>query len=357
MTKKMRSQESDDGKIKIAIVGYGNVGKGVQEAIAKSPDMTLSAIITRDVERTKKDFLGGFHKLDIPCNTIYDIRDNRGWLRSLITKKGWRNKADVAILCGGSKEDLPEQGPYFAKYFNTVDSFDTHANIPAYFKKIDEIANANNNVSVISTGWDPGTFSLERTLADSFIPGAHHYTFWGPGVSQGHSDAIRKVKGVKDAIQYTMPIQEAVDKVKSGSSPDLKTKEKHWRDCYVVADESEQARIEKEIQTMPNYFADYKTRVTFVPEKEMAEMKKSMPHGGFVIATGTTGNDSKNKAIIEYRNQWDSNPEATGNILVAHARAAYKMSKEGKSGAFTILDIPAAYLSMHSKEKLLAEFM
>jgi diaminopimelate dehydrogenase len=343
----MRPDTTDDkDKIKIAIVGYGNVGKGVQEAIARNPDMTLTAIITRNVERTRKDFLGNFHTLKIPCNTVYDIKD----------VDSWKNKADVAILCGGSKEDLPKQGPYFARYFNTVDSFDTHANIPKYFNEMNEIAKANHSVSVISTGWDPGTFSLERVLADAFIPEAGHYTFWGPGVSQGHSDAIRKVKGVKDAIQYTIPIQEAIDRVREGGSPALKAKEKHKRDCYVVADKSEQARIKKEIKTMPNYFSDYNTEVTFVTQEKMDKMKENMPHGGFVLTTGRMGND-RNKGMIEYRCQWDSNPEATGNILVAHARAAYRFSKEGKTGAYTILDIPAAYLSPHSKETLLKDFM
>jgi len=339
--------------IDLAIVGYGNVGKGVQSAIARNPDMNLSAIITRNPERARKDFLGDFEKVTtVSCrNTIYDIKDKERWQEKNI---------DVAILCGGSKQDLPEQGPYFARFFNTVDSFDTHANIPEYFNKIDKIAKAKNTVSIISTGWDPGIFSLERVLADSFVPEAKHYTFWGPGVSQGHSDAIRKVEGVEDAIQFTMPIQEAIDNIRAGNHPDLKTREKHRRDCRVLVkpgvDIADYEKIKHAIKTMPNYFADYETKVTFVDRKEMDKLKQAMPHGGFVIATGTIGSN-RNKAMTEYRCQWDSNPEATGNILVAHARAAYRMSKEGKTGAFTILDIPASYLSIHSKEKLLKEFM
>ena len=324
-------------KIKIAIVGYGNVGKGVHKAIERNPDMLLYFILSRNPKRVEKTVS------NIP---IYHVQNSNMNYSSI----------DVAILCGGSKNDLPEQGPNFAKYSNTVDSFDTHADIPKYFEKMDKTAKRNKNVSIISTGWDPGIFSLERVLSDAFIPGAKHYTFWGPGVSQGHSDAIRQVKGVKDAIQYTVPEEDAVNKVRKGMNPDLATREKHWRDCFVVAEENADLKqIEHNIETMPKYFADYDTKVTFVSQERMNEMKKKMPHGGFVIATGNTGDN--NKAITEYKCSWGSNPEATGNILVAYARAAYKMHKEGKKGAFTLLDIPASYLSPHSKKELLSGFM
>lgn len=344
-----------ESTIKIGIVGYGNVGKGVFAAIQNNPDIELTAIITRDVDRTKKDFFGDIHYC-VNGSFIYDINHEQEWENAPI---------DVAILCGGSKNDLPKHGPYFAHFFNTVDSFDTHADIPKYFAEMNEEAKSYSKTAIISTGWDPGAFSLERVLADAFIPGAKRYTFWGPGVSQGHSDAIRQIKGVEDAIQFTMPIEDAINKVREGSNPELKTGEKHWRDCRVLVKAdvpvSEYARIKHDIRTMPNYFADYETKVTFIDRDEMKKLKEKMPHAGFVITSGKTGSLSDNyndkNALIEYKCNWASNPEATGNILVAHARAAYRMSKEAKFGAFTILDIPASYLSPHSKEKLLKEFM
>ena len=327
-------------KIKIAIVGYGNVGRGVHKAIERNPDTILSGIITRRPAQIEKE---------VKNVAVYHLDK---------TPSRWKAcmNADVAILCGGSKNDVPKQGPYILQYFNTIDSFDTHANIPKYFAQMDRAAKENKHISILSVGWDPGTFSLERVLADAFIPGAKHYTFWGPGVSQGHSDAIRQIKGVKDAIQYTMPLEKVIEKVRAGENPDLKTREKHWRDCYVVAEEgNNKNRIRKEIQKMPNYFADYDTKVTFVSQEEMNKMKSKMNHAGFVMATGTTGD--KNKALIEYRCQWDSNPEATGSILIAYARAAYRLNKEGKTGAFTSLDIPASYLSPHSAETLREKFL
>jgi diaminopimelate dehydrogenase len=327
-------------KIKIAIVGYGNVGRGVHKAIKNNSDTIISGIITRRPEQVEKE---------VGNVAVYPLNK---------VPSRWKTcmNADVAILCGGSKNDLPQQGPYFTQFFNTVDSFDTHANIPKYFAEMDKLARENNYVSVISGGWDPGTFSLERVLADAFIPGAKHYTFWGMGVSQGHSDAARQVKGVKDARSYTIPSEDAIERARNGGNPDLTAREKHKRLVYVVAEEdADLARIDKEIKEMPNYFADYDTEVRFILEKEMKEKHSTYPHAGFVLASGKTGEG--NKALIEYKCEWASNPEATGNILVACARAAYRLRKEGKSGAFTMLDIPASYFSPHSKEKLLEKFM
>lgn len=323
--------------IKVAIVGWGNVGRGVLSAIEKSPDMTAIGIISRRPEQVRKEVPNLLRVFDYDSSVFVD-------------------NADVAMLCGGSKNDLPKQGPEFAGVFNTVDSFDTHANIPEYFAKMDEIARANNRVAIISAGWDPGTFSLERVLGDAFIQGSKRYTFWGPGVSQGHSDAIRQVPGVADAIQYTMPYPAALDKVRAGGNPELSTREKHWRQCFVaLKPDADSAAVIKAIKIMPNYFADYDTTVTFETPEKIAERKKEMPHGGFVMTSGQTGDG--NKALIEYNNQWASNPEATGNILVACARANYRLQDGGRWGAFTMLDIPAAYLSPRSREELLKDFM
>jgi diaminopimelate dehydrogenase len=334
-------------KTKIAIVGYGNVGRGVHQAVLRNPDMSLAGIISRDPERVKKE---------LESKAMSDILVFDG---SEVIGASLRNAVDVAILCGGSKKDLPEQGPFYAKYFSTVDSFDTHASIPEYFERMDRIAKDNWNVAVISTGWDPGTFSQARVSADAFIPGAKHYTFWGKGVSQGHSDAVRQIPGVKDARQYTIPVEDAIKRVREGENPELTTREKHTRLVYVVAkddvDEERRQEIAEKIRTMPNYFADYDTTILFITEEEMKREHSKMPHGGFVMAAGQTGEG--NKALIEYRCQWESNPEATGNILVAHARAASRLKQEEKSGAFTILDIPAAYLSPRSREELLRDFM
>jgi diaminopimelate dehydrogenase len=326
-------------QISIAIVGFGNVGRGVRNAISKNPDTVLAGIISRDAERVKKEAPG------VP---VFAKEDEKAWAKSL--------KADVVILCGGSAKDLPEQGPYFARFFNTVDSFDTHHDIPAYFQTMDKTAKKAGKVSIISTGWDPGIFSLERVLADAFIPGATHYTFWGKGVSQGHSDAARHVKGVKDARQYTIPIQKALDRVRSGENPDLSTREKHKRLAFIVAEQgADKARIEKEIKEMPNYYADYDTEVVFITEAEMKRDHSEYPHAGFVFASGKTGGGYK--AMTEYRCEWGSNPEATGSILVAHARAAARLSREKRTGAFTLLDIPPAYLSPRGAEELREKFM
>ena len=323
----------------IVIVGYGNVGRGVHHAIARSPDTMLAGIISRDPQRVAGE-VGG-----VP---LYARDDEETWRTRLV--------ADVAVLCGGSAADLPEQGPYFARFFNTVDSFDTHRDIPSYFETMDTVARKAGTVSIISTGWDPGTFSLERVLADAFIPGASHYTFWGRGVSQGHSDAARHVKGVKDARQYTIPIPKAMERVRSGENPSLCQREKHRRLVYVVAEDgADEDRIAREIKGMPNYYSDYDTEVVFVTDAEMKRDHAAYPHAGFVLASGTTGGG--NKALIEYRCEWGSNPEATGSILVAHARAAARLSRQQRWGAFTILDLPAAYLSPHPADELRRKYL
>lgn len=322
-------------KIQIAICGYGHLGKGVQKAISKTKDMDLKVIFTRrnpkEIEQIAK----------IPACSIEELEN-------------WKDKLDVAIMCGGSAKDLPEQVPTFAKYFNTVDSFDTHADIPTYYEKVNTQAKAGGKISIISVGWDPGMFSLNRLYADSILPEGHTYTFWGKGVSQGHSDAIRRIEGVKDARQYTIPIEEAVEKVRKGENPELSTREKHKRECYVVAKEgADLARIEKEIKTMPKYFADYDTEVHFITEEELTKNHSGMPHGGSVIHIGETGEKDKNKQIIEYNLTLDSNPEFTGSILVAYARAAYRLNKQGEAGAKTAFDIAPSYLSEKTREELL----
>jgi diaminopimelate dehydrogenase len=256
------------------------------------------------------------------------------------------------ILCGGSASDLPQQGPYFAKMFNTVDSFDTHAKIPEHFSAVDQASKNAGKVGIISVGWDPGLFSMNRMLMETVLPEGKDYTFWGKGVSQGHSDAIRRVEGVKYGIQYTIPVKKALDKVRQGLNPDLTTREKHLRDCYVVAEEgADKMKIENTIRNMPNYFADYDTKVTFITEEEMTKNHGSMPHGGFVIRSGVTGT-GENKHIIEFSLKLDSNPEFTGSVLAAYARAAYRLNREGQTGAKTVFDIPLAYLSHKTPEEL-----
>ncbi|MBN2369834.1 MAG: diaminopimelate dehydrogenase [Vicinamibacteria bacterium] len=326
-------------KTRIAIVGYGNVGRGVRAAIAANSDMRLQGIISRNPERVRAE---------LPDVPIFRADDEKRWRARL--------KADVAILCGGSAEDLPDQGPYFARFFCTVDSFDTHADIPDYYKKMNAVARRAGTACIISTGWDPGTFSLERVLADAFFPGASQYTFWGRGVSQGHSDAARRVQGVKDARQYTIPIKSAIDEVRSGSRPRLAARAKHKRRVYVVpAPGADYESIAHAIKTMPKYYADYETEVIFITANEMKRSHAAYPHAGFVLSSSQTGRG--NKALIEYRCEWDSNPEATGGILVAHARAAHRLRRERRTGAFTILDLPAAYFSPRSARDLLANFV
>lgn len=319
-------------KIKIAICGYGNLGKGVEKAIAKNPDMELKVIFTRrNPEEVAK-------QTDTPVVSIDEIEK-------------WENKLDVVILCGGSATDLPKQVLMFAGRFNTVDSFDTHAKIPEYFAEVDAKANEGGTISIISVGWDPGMFSLNRLYADAILPDSEQYTFWGKGVSQGHSDAIRRIEGVKDARQYTIPVEEAMEKVRNGEKPKLTTRQKHTRECFVVAEEgADLKKIEKEIVNMPNYFSDYDTTVHFISEKELQEKHSGLPHGGEVISCGETGDG--NKHVMGYSLKLDSNPEFTGAVLVAYARAAFYMYYED-SGAKTIFDVPASMLSPKTRKEML----
>ena len=324
-------------KIKIAICGYGNLGKGVEKEISKSKDMELVVIFTRRDPATFKI------ASNVPVVKIDKMEK-------------WKNKVDVVIMCGGSATDLPIQVPEVAKSFNTVDSFDTHKKIPNYFAQVNKSAMEAKKTSVISCGWDPGMFSVMRTYADSIMPQGNTYTFWGRGVSQGHSDAIRRIPGVKDARQYTIPIESAVESVRAGENPKLETGEKHLRECFVVAEEGTDLDwLEMEIKTMPNYFAEYKTIVHFISQEELDEKHKRLPHGGFVIHSGETGEG--NKQIIEYSLKLDSNPEFTASVLIAIARATYRLNKSGQYGAKTILDIPPAMMSQKTPEELRKELL
>ena len=321
--------------LRIGIVGYGNLGKGVEMAIAQNPDMELVAIFTRRLPAA----LSSTSKV-VAIDQMKDFKD----------------KIDVMILCGGSLKDLPEQVIMVSKIFNTVDSFDTHAKIPAYFKKVDESARANKKLSLISTGWDPGLFSLARLLGESVLPQGEDYTFWGKGLSQGHSDAVRRVAGVKNGVQYTIPKKKAMEQVRSGKNPQLSTSEKHERVCYVVAKEdADLAEIENTIKEMPHYFIDYETTVHFITEEELEANHSAMPHGGTVFRSGITGNGSKQR--IEFSLTLESNPEFTASVLVAYARAVGKMAKEGQTGARTVFDIPLGYLSPRSPEELRASLL
>jgi diaminopimelate dehydrogenase len=321
--------------IKIGIVGYGNLGRGVECAIKHNKDMELSAVFTRRAPESVKLLTEGVK--------VYPYDE-------IMTKKG---TIDVLILCGGSATDLPVQTPELAKAFNVVDSFDTHAKIPEHFKVVDEAALQGGNVGIISVGWDPGMFSLNRLYAGAVLPGGHDYTFWGRGVSQGHSDAIRRINGVKDARQYTIPVEEALENVREGKNPELSVREKHTRECFVVAEEgADLDRIKEEIVTMPNYFADYDTTVHFISEEELMKDHKGIPHGGFVIRTGSTGWEDENNHVIEYSLKLDSNPEFTASVLTSYARAAYRLNQEGQKGCKTVFDIAPAYLSSLSGEEL-----
>lgn len=325
--------------IKIGIAGYGNLGRGVECAIKQNPDMELAAVFTRRNPESVQILTEG-----VPVCRMEDAGE-------------WKDRIDVMILCGGSATDLPEQTPAFAKMFNVIDSFDTHAKIPEHYANVDAAAKEGGKVGIISVGWDPGMFSLNRIYAESILVQGSTYTFWGKGVSQGHSDAIRRIEGVKNAIQYTVPIEEAVERVRSGSEPELSTREKHLRECYVVAEEgADKALIEKTIKEMPNYFADYDTTVTFVSEEELKAEHSKMPHGGFVIRTGETGREG-NKHVIEYSLKLDSNPEFTSSVLVAYARAAYRLASNGDCGAKTVFDIAPGLLSMKSAEQLRKEIL
>ncbi|REK67519.1 MAG: diaminopimelate dehydrogenase [Cohnella sp.] len=324
-------------RIKIGIVGYGNLGKGVEKAIRQNPDMELVAVFTRrDPARLQAETEVRFEPIS--------------------AAEQYRGKIDVMILCGGSATDLPEQTPVMARLFNTVDSFDTHARIPEFFEAVDAAAKQGGTLSIISTGWDPGLFSLNRLLAEAILPQGKDYTFWGKGVSQGHSDAIRRVPGVKAGVQYTVPVQEAIDRIRAGETPDLSTREKHVRQCFVVAEEgADKEKIREAIVTMPNYFADYDTTVTFITEEELQAHHRGMPHGGFVIRSGITGEGTKQ--LIEFSLKLESNPEFTASVLVACARAGYRMRREGAVGAKTIFDLPIGYLSPKSPEQLRRELL
>lgn len=321
--------------IRVGIVGYGNLGRGVEQAIRQNPDFELKAIFSRRDPESVKASVKAVH--------ISEIQSYKG-------------EIDVLLLCGGSATDLPEQGPELAALFHTVDSFDTHAKIPDYFSQVDAAARQGGNVSVISTGWDPGLFSLNRLLAQAVLPEGKEYTFWGKGVSQGHSDAIRRVQGVKNGVQYTIPVESAVERVRQGENPELTTRDKHLRDCYVVAEEgADKAQIEREIKEMPNYFSDYDTTVNFITEEELRTNHSAMPHGGTVLRSGRTGENSTQ--IIEFGLKLDSNPEFTASVLVAYARAVYKLAKEGQTGARTVFDIPFGLLSPKSPEELRKELL
>ena len=321
--------------IRIGIFGYGNLGKGIECAIKHNPDLELKAVFTRRNPDSVKILTE-----DVKVCSAEDASK-------------WKDEIDVMILCGGSATDLPVQTPKLAEYFNVVDSFDTHARIPEHFEAVDEAAKKSGHVGMISVGWDPGMFSLNRLYANCILPGGHDYTFWGKGVSQGHSDAIRRIAGVKDARQYTIPVESALEAVRSGKNPELTTREKHTRECFVVAEEgADLKKIEEEIVTMPNYFADYDTTVHFISEEELQRDHAGIPHGGFVIRTGSTGWNDENKHVIEYSLKLDSNPEFTSSVLVAYAHAAYRMNKEGQTGCKTVFDVAPAYLSAQDGAEL-----
>ena len=323
-------------KIRIGIIGYGNLGRGVVASLKLNPDMELKGIFTRrDANSMESNGL--------PMINISELAN-------------YKNEIDVMILCGGSATDLPVQGPMVVEMFNTVDSFDTHAKIPTYFESIDKIAKESGKIGLISVGWDPGLFSLNRLLAQSVLPSGTDYTFWGTGISQGHSDALRRIEGVADAKQYTLPKDAALESVRNGENPSLSTREKHARLCYVVVkDGADKAKIENEIVTMPNYFSDYDTEVKFISANELQEKHSGMPHGGFVIRTGETSEGTKQK--IEFSLELDSNPEFTSSVLVAYARATYRLSKDGVSGAKTVFDIPYGLLSPKSATELRKELL
>ena len=321
--------------IKIGILGYGNLGRGVECAVKQNDDMELVAVFTR---RNPEDV-----KILTETATVCNVAD----------VEDWKDKIDVMIICGGSATDLPKQTPVYAKVFNVIDSFDTHARIPEHFANVDAAAKEGGHVGIISVGWDPGMFSLNRLYANAILPDGNDYTFWGKGVSQGHSDAIRRVEGVKDGKQYTIPVEAALKAVRNGENPELTTRQKHTRECFVVLEEgADAAKVEEEIKTMPNYFSDYDTTVHFISEEELKANHSGIPHGGFVLRSGKTGWDGENKHLIEYSLKLDSNPEFTSSVLIAYARAAYRLASEGQSGCKTVFDIAPAYLSAKSGEEL-----
>ena len=321
--------------IKIGILGYGNLGRGVECAVKQNDDMELVAVFTR---RNPEDV-----KILTETATVCNVAD----------VEDWKDKIDVMIICGGSATDLPKQTPVYAKMFNVIDSFDTHARIPEHFANVDAAAKEGGHVGIISVGWDPGMFSLNRLYANAILPDGNDYTFWGKGVSQGHSDAIRRVEGVKDGKQYTIPVEAALKAVRNGENPELTTRQKHTRECFVVLEEgADAAKVEEEIKTMPNYFSDYDTTVHFISEEELKANHSGIPHGGFVLRSGKTGWDGENKHLIEYSLKLDSNPEFTSCVLTAYARAAYRMNQEGQKGCKTVFDVAPAYLSTLTPEEM-----
>lgn len=325
--------------MKIAIYGYGNLGRGVEASIMQNPDTELFGVFTRRAPESVKTLTGA--KV-FPADSIFDYKD----------------EIDVVILCGGSATDLPVLTPMLAKDFNVVDSFDTHAKIPEHFEKVDASAKEGSHTALISAGWDPGLFSIARLYSCAALPEGRDYTFWGRGISQGHSDAIRRIEGVVDARQYTVPIESAVKSVREGEMPELTTREKHLRECYVVAEEgADKARIENEIKTMPNYFADYDTTVTFITKEELVKNHSGMPHGGSVIRSGVSGINKENKHTVEFSLKLDSNPEFTGSVLVAYARAVYRLSERKDYGCKTVFDVAPADLSAYSPDYLRAHFL
>ncbi|MBO4758581.1 MAG: diaminopimelate dehydrogenase [Spirochaetaceae bacterium] len=326
--------------MRIGILGYGNLGKGVECAVKNNPDMELACVFTRRDPSSVKLLTAG-----VPVYNIADVEKHK-------------NDVDVLVICGGSATDLPKQTPEYAKYFNVIDSFDTHARIPEHFANVDKAAKDNGHIALISCGWDPGMFSLMRLYGNCVLPDGQDYTFWGKGVSQGHSDAIRRIEGVKDGKQYTIPVQSALDAVRAGKNPELTTRQKHTRECFVVAEEgADKARIEKEIKEMPNYFADYDTTVHFISEEELKKNHSGIPHGGFVFRTGKTGWNKEFNNVIEYRLTLDSNPAFTSSVLISFARAIFRMNKEGQTGCKTVFDVAPAYLSPLSGEELRAHML
>lgn len=326
--------------MKIGILGYGNLGKGVECAVKNNPDMELTCVFTRRDPSTVKLLTAG-----VPVYNVSDVEKHK-------------DEVDVLVICGGSATDLPKQTPEYAKYFNVIDSFDTHARIPEHFANVDKAAKDNGHIALISCGWDPGMFSLARLYANCILPDGNDYTFWGKGVSQGHSDAIRRIEGVKDGKQYTIPVEAALKAVRNGENPTLTTRQKHTRECFVVAEEgADKARIEKEIKEMPNYFADYDTTVHFISEEELKRDHSGIPHGGFVFRTGKTGWDKEFNNVIEYNLKLDSNPAFTSSVIAAFARAIFRMNKEGQTGCKTVFDVAPAYLSPLSGEEIRAHLL
>ena len=326
--------------IRIGILGYGNLGRGVECAIKHNPDLELVAVFTRRAPETVK--------ILTETATVYSVSD----------AEKMKDKIDVLIICGGSATDLPKQTPEYAKMFNVIDSFDTHARIPEHFDAVDAAAKESGHIGIISVGWDPGMFSLNRLYANAILTNGKDYTFWGKGVSQGHSDAVRRIKGVKDAKQYTIPVEAALEAVRNGENPELTTRQKHTRECFVVAEEgADLAQIENDIKTMPNYFLDYDTTVHFISQEELDRDHSGIPHGGFVIRSGKTGWNNENSHVIEYSLKLDSNPEFTSSVIVAYARAAYRMNQEGQKGCKTVFDVAPAYLSALDGAELRKKFL